>query len=243
MTEFKIGEFITGTNDNKYGCTNANALMIVTEIFSNKDIEVHILSSICKADIGYRWNVESSKFKATTIEEFYETHKSAFPIRECDIVKFGIKTKNVNTTKEIRLEGLMDFRIKDYKVINNKVVVVEFTDGDVQKAVCMPEDEFSLDQGIEVCVMKHICGGKAKYYKVLKEAQKQIIELDETAKKKAEEEKRLAQKQEKDNAKRAARRERARQARIAEQKEAYLLALKEYNGDVNKVVEAVESEN
>lgn len=155
----------------------------------------------------------------------------------------GFATETENTTKEIRLEGLMAFKIKDYKVINNKVVVVEFTDGDVQKAVCMPEDEFSLDQGIEVCVMKHICGGKAKYYKVLKEAQKQIIKLDETAKKKAEEENRLAQKQEKDNAKRAARRERARQARIAEQKEAYLLALKEYNGDVNKVVEAVESEN
>lgn len=145
------------------------------------------------------------------------------------------------TVKEVKLEGLMDFRIKDYKVINNKVVVVEFSDGDIQKAVCMPGDEFSEEQGLEVCLMKHICGGKAKYHKVLKEAQKQIAKLDETAKKKAEEENRLAQKQEKDNAKKAARKERAKQARIAEMKAAYLSALQEYNGDTEKAIEVVEN--
>ena len=146
-----------------------------------------------------------------------------------------------NTATEIILEGNMDFRIKDYKVINNKVVVVEFADGDVQKAVCMPGDTFNEEQGLEVCLMKHICGGKAKYHKVLKEAQKQIVELDKTAKKKAEEENRLAQKQEKDSAKKAARRERAKQARIAEMKAAYLSALQEYNGDTKKAIEVVES--
>ena len=147
------------------------------------------------------------------------------------------------TTTEIKLEGNMKFTIKNYKVINNKVVVVEFSDGDVQKAVCMPEDIFNLEQGIEVCVMKHICGGKVKYHKVLKEAQKQVVELDKAAKKKAEEEKLLVQKQKKDNAKKAARKERARQARIAEMREAYLSALQEYNGNLEKVVEAVESGN
>lgn len=51
----------------------------------------------------------------------------------------------------------------------------------------------------------------------------------------------------KQKAKRAAKRklraEKKKAERIAEMKEAYLSALKEYNGDVDKVVEAVESEN
>ena len=136
-------------------------------------------------------------------------------------------------TKEIKLEGNMKFRIKSYKVIKDKVVIVEFEDGDIQKSVCMPGDTFDVERGLEVCIMKYICGGKAKYHNVLKEAQKQIDALEIKAQKEKAEKENAAKKKAKEDARQTARKARAKQARIDEMTEAYLKALQKYNGNIS----------
>lgn len=153
---------------------------------------------------------------------------------------FAIETEN--TTKEIRLEGLMDFKIKDYKVDEKKqTVVVFFEDGDTQKAKCCDNDVYSFERGLEVCITKHICGGADKYYKILKVADEQIVVVDkarEEAEKRAEIK---ARQKAKRAAKRKLRADKKRAERIAEMREAYLSALQEYNGDVEKAIEVVEN--
>lgn len=149
----------------------------------------------------------------------------------------GLATETIT---EIKLEGNMNIKIKDYKVDEKKgTVVVFFEDGDIQKAKCCEGDTYDFERGLEVCIMKHICGGAEKYRKVLKVADEQIVAVDKA---KVEAEKR-AEIKARQRAKRAAKRklkaERKRAERIAEQKEAYLLALKEYNGDTEKAIEVV----
>jgi len=154
-------------------------------------------------------------------------------------------TETENTTKEIRLEDKnMRFKIKDYKVDNKKqTVVVFFEDGDIQKAKCCMGDEYDFSRGLEVCIMKHICGGADKYYKILKTADSQVIEINEARKEATKRAEIKARQKAKRAEKRKLRAERKRAERISEIREAYLSALQEYNGDVEAVVEAVESEN
>lgn len=51
-------------------------------------------------------------------------------------------------------EFSIDFRVKNYKTFNDKVVVVEFVDGTTTKAVCDSEDNFSVDAGLAICLLK-----------------------------------------------------------------------------------------
>lgn len=150
--------------------------------------------------------------------------------------------KSTTEIREIKLEGNMKFEIKDYKVVEaKKEVVVFFTDGDVQKAKACDGDIYDFERGLEVCLMKHICGGADKYHKALKVADNQITEINK-AKEEAEKRAKIKARQRAKRAeKRRLRAEAKRAARIAEMKEAYLSALKEYNGDTDKIVEAVES--
>lgn len=130
--------------------------------------------------------------------------------------------------------------IVDVSVIENggkkKVVVVHFGNGTTQKAVLCDNDEFSLEQGISVCVAKHLLDhvvghGGSLYNKVIDrglKVYKNRIKAEETkareaAEEKARRERKLAKKREK-SAKRAAAK---REDLIEIQKEAYLRAMRE----------------
>ena len=190
-----------------------------------------------KSDIGNIVNRQMLDLAGATVTIQNITSRGKYHIEESiwtwtDEMFEGLADETTDiTTKEIKLEGDMKFKIKSYKVIKDKVVIVEFEDGDIQKSVCMPGDTFDLERGLEVCIMKHICGGKAKYHKILKEAQKQIDALEIKAKKEKAEKEKAAKKKAKEDARQAARKARAKQARIDEMKEAYLKALEEYNGN------------
>lgn len=146
-------------------------------------------------------------------------------------------------SKEIKLEGNMRFEIKDYKVDETKqTVVVFFADGDTQKAKCCEGDKFDFKTGLEICIMKHICGGADKYYKVLKVADEQVEAVDKRKKEAEEKAARIARKREKRAEKKAARAERRRAERIAEMKEAYVSAIKELDSiNFEKAIEVIES--
>lgn len=114
--------------------------------------------------------------------------------------------------------------IVDVSIIENggkkKVVVVAFGDGTAQKAVLCDNDEFSLEQGISVCVTKHLLDhgtghGSSLYNKVIDrglKVYKNRIKAEETkareaAEEKARRERKLAKKREKSAKRAAAKRE------------------------------------
>ncbi|MBQ2396242.1 MAG: hypothetical protein II304_04255, partial [Bacteroidales bacterium] len=57
--------------------------------------------------------------------------------------------------------------IEDVKVINERVVIVTFSDKTIEKAVLCKGDVFSLEQGISICITKKllssIANGKGSY--------------------------------------------------------------------------------
>lgn len=126
--------------------------------------------------------------------------------------------------------------ITDVSVKNDRVVFVTFADGTKEKAVLSANDEFSLEQGISICVTKKLLSattannGSAIYNKIIdkglkvfnnKQKQEETAKLDEQ-KKRAKINKLKAKKVRKANA--------AREAQIEIQKEAYLRAMREFNG-------------
>jgi len=126
----------------------------------------------------------------------------------------------------------------DVKIIRNKEnspigVKISFTDGTEQKAICMPDDTFSLEHGITICLFKKMltCGCyideqyvTGVYNKLVKHAIKvreNRLKAEEEAKKAKEEaklqEQRFQEKRRKTKAKRA---KRASERRINEMAEA-----------------------
>lgn len=60
------------------------------------------------------------------------------------------------------IENMFD-KIKDYKIYN-KTTVVYFTDGTKETVTCSDEDNFDVEQGITMCVIKRMLGDKYKKY-------------------------------------------------------------------------------
>ena len=163
---------------------------------------------------------------------FVRAEKASYCISgECE-VKVLEATKENN---DINMKKT-SYKIVDYKVYDNKVVVVKFDDNTEEKAVCCNLDDFDIERGIEVCVMKHICGGNDTYKSILHTANRQIKDIDKAKEaKKAQEE--LVEKKKAKAAKRKAKYlENKRKERVEEMTEAYVKALKKVNGETNNTV-------
>ena len=174
-------------------------------------------------------DMAKKKGAIVTIERVYSFSNDRYDIEEDDYIwtdaMFEGFADDTTITREIKLDGKEMFKIKSYKVINNKVVEVEFEDGDKQKSVCMDGDTFDEERGLEVCIMKHILG-KSKYHKVLKEANKQIVALDEKVKADKAEAEKLEKKKAKAAKAKAKRKAKKRAENIADMTEAFSAALK-----------------
>lgn len=133
--------------------------------------------------------------------------------------KDGFKT----TSKELIPD------IKDVIVYNDKVVTVEFADGTTEKAVLHPEDQFSIEQGISICITKKLVGGSSIYNKLIERALKVKKTNDDAKAKKAAEENARKERAKKYAAKKAARKAAKREQYIAMQAEAYLRAMTEFD--------------
>lgn len=57
---------------------------------------------------------------------------------------------------------------------NDRVVIVKFADGSFTKAVCSPNDQFDIDMGITVCLLKKVLGGTAEYNNLIRKIHKQM---------------------------------------------------------------------
>jgi len=124
---------------------------------------------------------------------------------------------------------------KDVAVINNTIIVT-FADGSKTKTTLDPEDEFSLEQGISICITKKLLGddGSSIYNKLVKKALKVKANNEAAA---------VQAKQEKENAKRRkqayedkrkAKKLRKREEAIEIQKEAFIRAMRELEKNKEK---------
>lgn len=127
-------------------------------------------------------------------------------------------------------KDMKEFKIVDYKVCDNdgvKTLVVNFEDGSREHAVCCPEDEFELARGVEVCVMKHIFG-RDNYKAMLKNAMRQIKAVDKDKEEAKKEKEMITAKKASAARKKTRYKANKRKKRVAEMKEAYLAAMREY---------------
>lgn len=131
--------------------------------------------------------------------------------------KDGFKT----STKELIPD------IKDVIVHNSCVVIVEFTDGTSEKAVLHPCDEFSVEQGISICITKKLVGGSSIYNKLINRAIKVMINNDAEKTKREQEEEARKERKKRNDEKKARRKAAKREEYIETQKEAYVRALRE----------------
>lgn len=132
--------------------------------------------------------------------------------------------------------GIME-SIADIQVLNEKVVMVTFSDGKTEKAVIDTYDTFNIEQGITICIMKKSFSkisndnGSSVYNKLVEYGLKAYNDIL-IAESKAEAEKqeknaRAKRKAEKAQRKRARKAAEKREAEIEIQKEAYLRAMRE----------------
>jgi hypothetical protein len=127
--------------------------------------------------------------------------------------------------------------IKDVTVHANRVVIVEFVDGTTEKAVLHPDDSFSIEQGISICITKKLVGGSAIYNKLIERAIK--IKRDNAAakEKRAVEERERKERHKKYVAKKIERKAQKREDYINMHAEAMRRALitlgSNYKGDIN----------
>lgn len=117
--------------------------------------------------------------------------------------------------------------IIDYKVFNDKVVVLYFADGTEEKTVCNAKDKFSIERAAEVGVMKKKLGGSNAYNKLVNNAIKQIEAINKRKAAEKAEEELQAHRRQKDIERKIKRKEKKREEQIEIQKEAYIRAMKE----------------
>lgn len=59
-----------------------------------------------------------------------------------------------------------ELEITDVKSFNDTVTIVHFSDGTREKSICAPEDMYSLETGIAMCILKKALGGQKEYNKI-----------------------------------------------------------------------------
>ena len=117
--------------------------------------------------------------------------------------------------------------VKDVTVHQNRIVIVEFIDGTTEKAVLHPSDQFSVEQGISICITKRLVGGSSIYNKLIDRAVKVMINNDAERTKKAKAEDERKEYNKRRNERKARRKSERREEQIELQKEAYVRALRE----------------
>lgn len=112
--------------------------------------------------------------------------------------------------------------IIDVKSINEKVVIIEFADGTTEKSILADGDTFSLEHGIEICLMKKLLSdlthgnGNSVYHKLVDYAINRYNRLSKWEQEEAEKEKAEKEAKRTLEEKREKKKEKRKQKEIAE---------------------------
>lgn len=161
-----------------------------------------------------------------TVDEIYEKL-----LQKMDYNKTEKEMKNETNKPKSGIPFSILPEVTDVQIINNKVVILTFADGTTTKSVTDEADEFVLETGISICLMKRILmhfkggNGSGAYNKLIEDVEKvylRKIEAEQEAERKAAEEKEIRQRRaEKAKRKRIIKARREQEQRINEQAEAY----------------------
>lgn len=217
----------TGTALNDVFTTTSNIFTTTAIKDYINDCIINTPSNTEEFIYGYRYNCKNTSSDSKPDSKprmFYQAKRKQY-----EAIRFG-------KSKENSIYIMPEF--SDVRIIRNKEnspigVKISFADGTEQKAICMPDDTFSLEHGITICLFKKMltCGCyideqyvTGVYNKLVKHAIKvreNRLKAEEEAKKAKEEaklqEQRFQEKRRKTKAKRA---KRASERRINEMAEA-----------------------
>lgn len=171
--------------------------------------------------------------------DFFRTHQDPWSVCSKDYSVVWIEAADFSKPNKNRTSFAFaesrSLTVTDVKVIvPNKVVEVTFADGKNEKAVCQEGDEFNLEHGVSICIMKHAIGSSTYNNAVNKAMKLYDKKLKKAAKDEEEKialEKRIAKKKAKREARKALKLAQEREEIINIQKEAYLRAMKEFEAE------------
>lgn len=122
-------------------------------------------------------------------------------------IKSIVSNKNGTLTADYFKDGFFEYSsklipdIKDVRTYNDRVVVVEFIDGSEEKAVLHPDDKFSVEAGVSICIAKKLAGDSSVYNKLvdraltkMKRNREEEARAEEETRKRAERKKVIAEK-------------------------------------------------
>ena len=135
-------------------------------------------------------NVTTQDSGMETVDEIYEKLMQKI---ECNKTEKEMKNETNKPKSGIPFYILPE--VTDVQIINNKVVILTFADGTTTKSVTDEADEFVLETGISICLMKRILmhfkggNGSGAYNKLIEDVEKvylKKIEAEEEAKREKE---------------------------------------------------------
>lgn len=157
-----------------------------------------------------------------TVDEIYEKLMQKI---ECNKTEKEMKNETNKPKSGIPFSILPE--VTDVQIINNKVVILTFADGTTTKSVTDEADEFVLETGISICLMKRILmhfkggNGSGAYNRLIEDVEKVYLRKIEAERKAAEEKEIRKRRAEKAKRKRIIKARREQEQRINEQAEAY----------------------
>ena len=195
------------------------------------------MNMYCHTDLNGNVVIPTTTTTATAtapINGFYVNNSIELNYGHDVITANSISTTNYNKPESKPKKTSTNLDIADYKVINDKVVIVTFKDGSTEKSVCHGDDVFDLERAI--CKKKF--GGNKNYYAAIRKALKQVRDIDTKKKKDAEEKERIANRKAKYAERKAKRMAKKRKAQIDLQTESFVAAMMKYNEIVNDSMNA-----
>lgn len=200
---------------------------------------MNFMNMYCHTDLNGNVVIPTTTTTATApINGFYVNNSIELNYGHDVITANSISTTNYNKPESKPKKTSTNLDIADYKVINDKVVIVTFKDGSTEKSVCHGDDVFDLERAIELCICKKKFGGNKNYYAAIRKALKQVRDIDTKKKKDAEEKERIANRKAKYAERKAKRMAKKRKAQIDLQTESFVAAMMKYNEIVNDSMNA-----
>ena len=241
--KYKIGDIVLCHKDNywkKFVITGFNPETRVYYIKEIPDTNKEDNMMDCNTTIGWaneclNNRISESYTSNTTATATYATNITGNIANEYAYHIFDAVSATATTTNgQMKIppknkKSNFDFTIVDYKIINNTVVIVTFSDGTTEKAVCDENDTFDFEKAIEICVCKKKFGGSKEYNNAIKKALKQVDTIDNEKKREAEEQERIAHRKAKYAERQAKRKAKRRQEQVNIQSEAFFKAMVMYD--------------
>ena len=228
--KYKIGDIVLWKRYNKIGRIvgyNHKTGGYIIKVIDNFNKEDNMMD--CNTTIGWANECQSNRINGSYTSNTTAGIASEYTHSSITGNLSATTTNGQTKVPSKNKKNNFDFTIVDYKIINNTVVIVTFSDGTTEKAVCDENDTFDFEKAIEICVCKKKFGGTKEYNNAIKKALKQVHSIDDKKKKEAEEQERIAHRKARYAERQAKKKAKRRQEQVNIQSEAFFKAMVMYD--------------